>query len=723
MDFVSAFQLAISGQEEGYRFLYDSTCQPVYGFLLQNTAGKEAADLMIGKVYEKAWAGLGGLADPNEFPGWVQRIAEELVRQEQSRMPVPPVSDGITPGANGGMTGGETGLGQMPHVQAEASPNMAHIASSNAQQMASPNMAHAGTGLEQMSAGSQAMTGAGVGASGTGASAAVTGAKAAAGAKAAFLSTAAGKVIVGVGVTIAAAAMITGGYVAAKKLTKKDKPTTETTEVSSAMIETEEVSEGTESTEAVTEAETTEEAAVDVHQLYEAYLTEKLIPERGIHQARQEKLSQGRKPDGEGPTGAPWFNGTGIYTVDFDDYDLDGEEEMLVISGRTAPPVNDYTDVSYVLQAEIYNAEKEQVVLASVRDISGGYDGYEGGGFPRVLTKVKGSDGIYLVSYSQENWYNTAASSHDYFTLFQTKGEFRPLMAIAYQCALGYGYDVTVTDSRVDPENPTESKEYHDINEDPSLKEKTNSQMGLLFQEIVQKYFSDWHIEADQNGAIVGTVILDMELESDSSKYYYLMTDAYGFHSKGWVTPEDGKEPGEEEKTEETGNPGTDDSGLLPFTDSMTFWFLSGAGAWDTQLELKPDGTFSGNYHDTNMGETGDGFENGTMYLSVFEGRFKNITKVDDYTYRMELDYYTTEEPAHTEEIKDQVLYKYWDPYGIEGGYVFYFYLPGKPKSELDDAFLSWVWLADPDLKNKSTWDFFGLYNEAMGEGFFNDGY
>ena len=54
MNFTTAYQLALAGQEEGYRFLYDSTCQPVYEYILQNVDGKDTADRLIGKVYETA---------------------------------------------------------------------------------------------------------------------------------------------------------------------------------------------------------------------------------------------------------------------------------------------------------------------------------------------------------------------------------------------------------------------------------------------------------------------------------------------------------------------------------------------------------------------------------------------------------------------------------------------------------------------------------------------
>lgn len=40
---------------------------------------------------------------------------------------------------------------------------------------------------------------------------------------------------------------------------------------------------------------------------------------------------------------------------------------------------------------------------------------------------------------------------------------------------------------------------------------------------------------------------------------------------------------------------------------NTVFTFSSGAGAWGTELHIRADGSFSGQYQDSNMGETGEG--------------------------------------------------------------------------------------------------------------------
>lgn len=52
------------------------------------------------------------------------------------------------------------------------------------------------------------------------------------------------------------------------------------------------------------------------------------------------------------------------------------------------------------------------------------------------------------------------------------------------------------------------------------------------------------------------------------------------------------------------------------------YGFSSGAGAWGTYFYLEKDGTFTGRFHDSEMGETGDGYPNGTVYISEFSGKF-----------------------------------------------------------------------------------------------------
>ena len=131
----------------------------------------------------------------------------------------------------------------------------------------------------------------------------------------------------------------------------------------------------------------------------------------------------------------------------------------------------------------------------------------------------------------------------------------------------------------------------------------------------------------------------------------------------------------------------------LTFEDlsHYAFQFCSGAGGWSTDFEIEKDGSFKGNYHDSDMGDTGENYENGTRYICGFSGNFTGLTKINDYTYEMKMENLTYEETPGKEEIADGVKYIYTDVYGLEGTDTFKVYLPGAPVSDLSEEEYFWV--------------------------------
>ena len=75
-------------------------------------------------------------------------------------------------------------------------------------------------------------------------------------------------------------------------------------------------------------------------------------------------------------------------------------------------------------------------------------------------------------------------------------------------------------------------------------------------------------------------------------------------------------------------------AGTLPVTPD--FSFSSSVGSWFTALTVHTDGTFEGSYYDSDMGDTGDGYPNGIVYLSTFSGTFDHVTQVDPYTWSID---------------------------------------------------------------------------------------
>lgn len=151
---------------------------------------------------------------------------------------------------------------------------------------------------------------------------------------------------------------------------------------------------------------------------------------------------------------------------------------------------------------------------------------------------------------------------------------------------------------------------------------------------------------------------------------------------------------------------------------NVEFWFSSGAGAWATMLRIYEDGSFQGEYHDSDMGDIGEGYPGGTVYLSDFTGRFTELAKVDDYTYSFQLESIELAQEPDTDEIKDEVRYIYSVPYGFDDGKDFLLYLPGAFLQELPESFRSWVGYYDLSGISDTELAFYGLYNVQGGYGF-----
>lgn len=150
---------------------------------------------------------------------------------------------------------------------------------------------------------------------------------------------------------------------------------------------------------------------------------------------------------------------------------------------------------------------------------------------------------------------------------------------------------------------------------------------------------------------------------------------------------------------------------ILPELD---MYFSSGVGGWGTSLKIQGKGTFSGSYHDSDMGDTGDGYPNGTCYVCDFTGSFR-VTDIKDYTITLEMTSLTSKKAAGTTWIEDGVQYVASGAYGLEGGTEFILYTPNTPISQIPEEALSWSY----DLPESGTLDCYALYCPALGTAFF----
>ena len=183
------------------------------------------------------------------------------------------------------------------------------------------------------------------------------------------------------------------------------------------------------------------------------------------------------------------------------------------------------------------------------------------------------------------------------------------------------------------------------------------------------------------------------------------------------------------------------EEGPLPFDVPMKLMFCSGAGGWDTLLTLHPDGSFEGDYHDTDMT---------IEYVCQFHGRFGDIRQVTDASWSLTLEELTldTKYPVGAEWDEGVIHYISSNPYGfdkkggegpLEPGAQFMFYTPEatgyRPTDELYGMYMNnpntdsvmyqfcgWM----PSDRKIGAWGpdtrlgYYGLCNMATGQGFFD---
>lgn len=187
--------------------------------------------------------------------------------------------------------------------------------------------------------------------------------------------------------------------------------------------------------------------------------------------------------------------------------------------------------------------------------------------------------------------------------------------------------------------------------------------------------------------------------------------------------------PPEEETTDlpTEENEGRPDAG--PASEAIfprSFRFASGAGGWSTDLEVAADGSFTGLYHNSEMGATGEDYPYGTVIFCNFHGKFSQPVQVDEYTYSMRLESIEQEETEGEETITDGVRYIASSPYGLDGADEILIYLPGSQRQDLPEGFVGWAetwhpWDTEDRMTSQEGTDKltrYGLYNVSGEQGF-----
>ena len=147
----------------------------------------------------------------------------------------------------------------------------------------------------------------------------------------------------------------------------------------------------------------------------------------------------------------------------------------------------------------------------------------------------------------------------------------------------------------------------------------------------------------------------------------------------------------------------------------MEWTFCSGVGGWSTDLHMQEDGSFIGEYHDSEMGDSADEYPDGTVYCCAFSGKMSLVEQVDERTWKIRVDELTAEETE--EAIIDGVRYLPSEPYGLSEGDIMVLYSPGTPVSVLSEDMQLWAHVLDQETPPTELEDWF-LSSEANDSGF-----
>lgn len=189
---------------------------------------------------------------------------------------------------------------------------------------------------------------------------------------------------------------------------------------------------------------------------------------------------------------------------------------------------------------------------------------------------------------------------------------------------------------------------------------------------------------------ILVTILFSINIVGCDSQNYQVAIDSQQMNVNEEVQPSANTNLWEMENNAETEEI---PSRELSFADlsRLRFEFSSGAGAWGEEFTIEKDGSFRGLYHDTDMGDTGEQYENGTCYSSTYSGHFTELTAIDEYTYQMKLADISYEESKDYVEIIGDTRYIYTESYCLGGSDTFVIYLPGTPLDRIPEEAYTWL--------------------------------
>lgn len=149
----------------------------------------------------------------------------------------------------------------------------------------------------------------------------------------------------------------------------------------------------------------------------------------------------------------------------------------------------------------------------------------------------------------------------------------------------------------------------------------------------------------------------------------------------------------------------------------LVFYFSSGAGGWFDELLINPDGSFTGNYHDSEMGNMGDDYPNGTVYESSYHGTLTVDGENGENSWKLKVESLETDGTDGEERIEDEIRYVTCEPAGFKEGDTLTLFAPGYSVADLPEGYLFWAHLNvyNPQPEELPV---YGIYNEEQETGF-----
>ena len=105
-------------------------------------------------------------------------------------------------------------------------------------------------------------------------------------------------------------------------------------------------------------------------------------------------------------------------------------------------------------------------------------------------------------------------------------------------------------------------------------------------------------------------------------------------------------------------------------------------------MKIKANGTYTGEYYDADMGDVGEDYPNGTVYIGTYSGKLGNVRKYNKYLYKVKVIRQKMDDrPA--EEIIDGVRYVSTGG-GLPAGEDVFVCVPGTPFSQIPEEAQMW---------------------------------